>query len=85
MRLTGEQIRRLLNQLWQENGVRMLQVSGVRYTWDATRPAGDRVVDIFRADGTPLNPQGVYTVTVNSFLAEGGDGFTVLREGTDRV
>lgn len=85
MTLTGEQIRRLLNQQWQENAVRMLQVSGLRYTWDAARPVGDRVVDIFRADGTPLDPQGLYTVTVNSFLAEGGDGFTVLRDGTDRV
>lgn len=65
--------------------MRMLQVSGLRYTWDAARPVGDRVVDIFRADGTPLDPQGRYTVTVNSFLAEGGDGFTVLRDGTDRV
>ena len=24
-------------------------------------------------------------MTVNSFLADGGDGFTVLTEGTDRV
>ena len=26
-----------------------------------------------------------YRVTVNSFLADGGDGFTILRDGTDRV
>jgi 5'-nucleotidase len=30
-------------------------------------------------------PTNTYRVTVNSFLAEGGDGFTVLREGTDRL
>jgi 5'-nucleotidase len=32
-----------------------------------------------------LQPAASYRVTVNSFLAEGGDHFTVLKEGTDRV
>jgi len=38
-------------------------------------------------DSTPVpNDASVtYTVTVNSFLAGGGDGFTVLRDGTNRV
>jgi 5'-nucleotidase len=26
-----------------------------------------------------------YRVTVNNFLADGGDGFSVLREGTNRL
>jgi len=37
-----------------------------------------------RLDGRPIDPAARYRVTVNNFLAEGGDGFTVLREGTDR-
>jgi 5'-nucleotidase len=36
-------------------------------------------------NGTPVDPTATYRVTVNSFLADGGDGFTVFREGTDRV
>ncbi len=32
-----------------------------------------------------MSPTGRYRVTVNSFLADGGDGFTVLRQGTDRL
>lgn len=36
-------------------------------------------------DGVPIDPGARYRVTVNTFLADGGDGFTVLREGTDRV
>jgi 5'-nucleotidase len=32
----------------------------------------------------PIEPGAHYRVTVNSFLADGGDGFTVLREGTER-
>ena len=56
----------------------------MRYTWDDTRPVGDKVVDIFLPDGSLLDPDAAYTVTVNSFLAEGGDNFTVFTEGTDR-
>ncbi|WP_445614269.1 bifunctional metallophosphatase/5'-nucleotidase [Geobacillus sp. YF-1] len=84
MTLTGAQIRELLNQQWQPTQTRMLQISGLRYTWSASRPAGNKVIDIQLPDGTPLNPNGEYTVTVNSFLADGGDGFTVLTQGTNR-
>lgn len=83
--LTGDQIRRLLNQQWQQQEiVRMLQISGLKYTWDGTRGFGNKVIDIFRTDGTPIDPKEKYTVTVNSYLANGGDGFTVLLEGTDK-
>ena len=37
------------------------------------------------ADGAPVAPEQVVRVTVNSFLADGGDKFSVLRDGTDRV
>ena len=33
----------------------------------------------------PVDPAATYRITVNNFLADGGDGFTVLPEGTDRV
>jgi 5'-nucleotidase len=35
-------------------------------------------------DGQPIDPQKGYRVAVNSFLAEGGDGFTGLTRGTER-
>jgi 5'-nucleotidase len=91
MTLTGAQIERLLEQqafpATPADPSRILQVSdGVRYTWDATRPAGDRIDPASIAlNGLPLSPVASYRVTVNSFLADGGDGFTVLREGTDRL
>jgi 5'-nucleotidase len=37
-----------------------------------------------RIGDRPLDPKRKYRVTVNSFLAAGGDGFAVLKEGTDR-
>jgi len=38
-----------------------------------------------RIGGVAVDPAGVYRITVNSFLAGGGDGFSVLTGGTDRV
>ncbi|SFJ79912.1 bifunctional metallophosphatase/5'-nucleotidase [Thermoflavimicrobium dichotomicum] len=86
MKLTGAQIKKLLNQIFTDpNYPRFLQVSGLTYTWDKNRPANDRIVEVKKADGTPLDLSQTYTVTANYFLADGGDSFTVFKEGTDRV
>jgi 5'-nucleotidase len=83
--LTGAQIKNMLEQQWLDpNRPRILQVSkGFNYTWDNAKPYGDHVV----ADRMSLNGQRVdsatrYRVTVNNYLAVGGDGFTVLEQGT---
>ena len=48
--------------------------------------AGTRVVDSsLTLDGEAVEPEQTYRVTVNSFLAGGGDGFTTLRQGTNAV
>ncbi len=79
MTMTGEQIRRVLNQQWGTNTT-MLQISGITYTWDGRKPDGEKVISILLPDGSELNPDRTYTVTANSFLAGGGDGFTVFTE-----
>src|SRR6266481_3670100 len=83
--LTGMQIKNVLEQQWLDpKRPRILQVSkGFSYTWDGARPYGDRVA----ADRMSLNGQRIgsatsYRVTVNNYLSVGGDGFTVLKEGT---
>ena len=83
--LSGAQIKRLLEQQWLgQQTPRILQVSkNFSYLWDAARPAGERVaVDAITLNGQPIDPAARYRVTVNGFLAQGGDGFAVLREGT---
>ena len=91
MTLTGAQIDTLLEQQWSGAGntaaPKVLQVSnGFTYTWDASRPIGDRVDPAtIRINGTPISTSASYRVTVNSFLADGGDGFAILREGTNRL
>ena len=85
MDLTGQQIYDLLEQQWAGQPYpRILKISGLTYTWDAAAPAGSRIVAIHR-NGAPLDRTATYTVTVNSFIADGGDNFTVLKQGTNRV
>jgi 5'-nucleotidase len=86
MDLTGAQIKILLEQQWQgQSTPRILKTSGMTYTWDAARPVGDRVVQLLDGNAQPLDVGAIYRVTVNSFLAAGGDNFLVLKEGTNRV
>ncbi|WP_420824110.1 bifunctional metallophosphatase/5'-nucleotidase [Thermoflavimicrobium daqui] len=86
MKLTGAQIKQALNQIFSDpNRPHILHVSGLTYTWDPNRPANDRIIEVKKADGTPIDPNQTYTVTANYFLADGGDNFTVFKEGTDRV
>ncbi len=84
LELTGDQVRRLLEQQWASSAPKILKTSGLAYTWDGARPVGSRIVSISRG-GVPLDPAATYTVTVNSFLRTGGDGFTVLTEGKGAV
>jgi 5'-nucleotidase len=87
--LSGEQLRLLLEQQWSaaDERARILQPSaGFTYTWDASRPRGSRIVsDSMRLDGRAIEADRRYRVTVNSFLAAGGDSFRVLRDGTERI
>jgi 5'-nucleotidase len=87
MTLTGAQIETLLEQQWDALGARVLQVSeGFTYTWDAAAAIGDRVdPDSIAIDGVTVDPAASYRVTVNSFLADGGDRFPILISGTDRL
>ncbi|CAA9476655.1 MAG: 5'-nucleotidase [uncultured Rubrobacteraceae bacterium] len=83
MELTGDQVYRLLEQQFPPNqsSRRILQVSGLKYTYDESLPQGQRVTSLTQADGTPIDRATTYKVAVNSFIASGGDGFTVLKEG----
>jgi 5'-nucleotidase len=84
--LTGAQLHTLLEQQWGGSHDRVLQPSkGFSYTWKASAPVGQKVDPAsLRLHGAPVDPAGRYRVTVNSFLAGGGDGFHVLAQGTER-
>jgi 2',3'-cyclic-nucleotide 2'-phosphodiesterase (5'-nucleotidase family) len=80
--LTGQELKLALEQALKYN--RVTQVSGIRYSYDSSRPAMDRVLTLTDAHGTPLDSARVYRVAVNDFMATGGDNYDVLSGGRDR-
>lgn len=88
--LSGAQIRALLEQQWPDaeaDDGNLLQVSeGFSYRWDSTRPQGQRVLPgSIMLNGVALDDNQQYRVAANSFLAGGGDRFSVLANGTRRL
>jgi 5'-nucleotidase len=86
--LSGKQLAQLLEQQWAgQPRPRVLQVSrGFAYTWDAARPTGQRVLaDSLRLNGQPIGADTALRITVNSYLAAGGDNYSVLKAGTGAV
>lgn len=86
--LTGAQLKTLLEQQFAsgtntaENPNMLLPSAGFFFAYDLKRPAGDRIVGM-RLAGRPIDPAGRYRVTVNNFMASGGDNFTVLAQGAE--
>jgi 5'-nucleotidase len=86
MKLTGAQIEAILEQQWQPTATRMLQISGISYSWSESGPAGAKIDPAgIMVGGVTLDLAATYTVTSNNFLAEGGDGFTTFASATDKV
>jgi 5'-nucleotidase len=83
--MTGAQIYALLEQQWAGQPFpRILQISGLSYTWDAAAAVGSRVLEV-RKGGVAIDPAATYTVTANNFIAAGGDNFTVFTQGNGNV
>ena len=86
--LTGAQLKALLEQQFAsgtntaERPNILLPSRGFFFAFDLSRPAGQRIVEM-RLGGRRIDPAARYRVTVNNFMASGGDNFTVLKEGTD--
>lgn len=90
--LSGQQIYDLLEQQWAANqlpGGRILQVSAGfgyahRFTAGASALGGRYVCEgSVRVDGTPVTRDARYRVAMNSYLASGGDGFSVFEQGSE--
>jgi len=84
LQLTGDQVKNVL-----ENSVsmyprlegRFAQVSGVTFTFDASRPGGDRIIEgSIRVGEELLDPTRNYKVTNLNYLRQGKDGYGVLKE-----
>lgn len=87
MTLTGAQLKQMLEDQQRPGRpapLLLIPSSSLTYRWVAKAEHGQRVQDL-RLAGAPIDPAADYRFTVNSFLADGGDGFVMLREGRNRL
>jgi 5'-nucleotidase len=80
---SGAQLRALLEQQFDPaTKGQILNVAGMRYAFDRSRPAGQHVIDPM-VGGRPLDDKALYRVAISNFLAAGGDGFSAFGAGRD--
>jgi 5'-nucleotidase len=88
--MTGAQIKAVLEQQFNSGSNTpaapkvLLPSRGLTYSYSASAPGGARVSNM-ALNGTAIDPAANYRVTMNSFLATGGDNFTVFNQGTDTL
>ncbi len=91
MRMTGAQVREVLEQAIEnvtaEDPTKkvggMIQVSGMRFTYDSKAPRGSRVLDV-TVGARPLQEDRRYRVATNALLAEGGHNYRPFTEAAER-
>ncbi|MFM5953236.1 MAG: bifunctional metallophosphatase/5'-nucleotidase [Novosphingobium sp.] len=77
--MTGAELKAVLEQGFDANGPEQVLIpsAGFSFNYDKARPVGQRIAAM-SLNGQPIDPAGMYRVTTNSFLAQGGDSFTVF-------
>ena len=80
--ITGARLRTILERGVSEGAVgkgAYLQVSGLKYSWDRSKPSGSRIVgNVTTTDGKVIGPNDTIRLSFNVYPAcEGGDGYTV--------
>ncbi len=67
----------------EEVAGRFTQVAGLKYTFDKSKPPGNRVVSVEVREGdafVPLDPAKVYGVVANDYTRKCGDGYDVFKD-----
>ena len=82
-RVSGEILRQILEtsvsrSLEDEEPGRFLQVAGLKFVFNASRPVGSRVLAV-TIGGKPLDEKANYTIATTGFLFDGGDGYSILK------
>jgi 5'-nucleotidase len=98
MQIKGSDLLTALEQQWQSHPTgspcpvvqptNTLQVSGLSFTWSSAAvdaPTCLHHIQQASVGGVAIDPNALYTMTSNSFLAAGGDSFFSLRNGFGRA
>jgi 5'-nucleotidase / UDP-sugar diphosphatase len=91
MELRGSAVREILEQSLEnvhtedpaEKVGGMIQVSGLRFTYDAGRKQGDRILEL-HLDNAPFEPEASYLIATNAMMAQGGHRYHTLTQGENQ-
>jgi 5'-nucleotidase / UDP-sugar diphosphatase len=61
----------------EDGGGRFPHVSGLTFSYDASKPVGERVTNI-KVDGEPLDDAATFKLATNDFMGAGGDGYVMF-------
>jgi 2',3'-cyclic-nucleotide 2'-phosphodiesterase (5'-nucleotidase family) len=80
--ISGSRLREVLEHSLVRGGAQFggyLQVSGVQFDWDQTRPVGSRIIgDLRRPDGSVIQPGDTLKFAINAYTAcDSGDGYSI--------
>jgi len=79
MKMTGAQIKVVLEDAVQDGG-KGIQVAGLSFSYDPTKPTMNRVTSMKKSDGTLIELTQTYSIAANDFMATGGDMFTEFND-----
>ena len=84
--MTGAELKAVLEQGFDDSGPQQVLTPSAAFSYsiDLSRPVGDRIVAM-SLNGQPIDPAANYRVTTNSFLAGGGDSFTLFTRQREAV
>jgi len=85
MDMQGSQIMAVLQHGINNPNYGSIQYSGVKVEYDSSLSPDRQIVRVTLPDGSILNPEYTYRVVTNDFLAAGGDGYTMFKEGTNVI
>lgn len=63
---------------YPETNGKFPQVSGLKYTFDGSKPAGKRIVSVTLDNGKPIDKNAWYKLACNDFMCGGGDGYSMF-------
>ncbi len=82
MNMTGEVLLEVLEVGYNGHHA-IFQVSGIKLKYNSKKPIGQRIIDVVTQDGAEIDPNKVYRVVTNSYLAAGGGEYAVFKKASD--
>jgi 2',3'-cyclic-nucleotide 2'-phosphodiesterase/3'-nucleotidase len=73
------QLTKVFEQAFGDGG-KGIQVSGLKVSYDSSKPSGSRVTSLTREDGKAISDTETLKVATNDFVGTGGDGFAIFTD-----